>query len=158
MVHTYLKYVWEILFWQMVSERLAASCHTSLTDPHRQLFVESFRELKMFLSFRFGVRTSVTNSRFIWKAPEAAKGWGQKEKRASEDEIAGWYHWSKGHELGQTGKWWVTGRPGVLQSMGLQRVGHDWATEQPPPPNVHIPFISMTWYCYPKTLTKTNSE
>ena len=23
-----------------------------------------------------------------------------------------------------------TGRPGVLQSMGLQRVGHDWATEQ----------------------------
>ena len=24
--------------------------------------------------------------------------------------------------------WWWTGRPGVLQSMGLQRVGHDWAT------------------------------
>ena len=25
-------------------------------------------------------------------------------------------------------RWW-TGRPGVLQSMGSQRVGHDWATE-----------------------------
>ena len=25
--------------------------------------------------------------------------------------------------------WWWTGRLGVLQSMGLQRVGHDWATE-----------------------------
>ena len=25
--------------------------------------------------------------------------------------------------------WWWTGRPGMLQSMGLQRVGHDWATE-----------------------------
>ena len=25
--------------------------------------------------------------------------------------------------------WWWAGRPGVLQSMGLQRVGHDWATE-----------------------------
>ena len=25
--------------------------------------------------------------------------------------------------------WWWTGRSGVLQSMGLQRVGHDWATE-----------------------------
>ena len=23
-----------------------------------------------------------------------------------------------------------TGRPGMLQSMGSQRVGHDWATEQ----------------------------
>ena len=25
--------------------------------------------------------------------------------------------------------WWWTGRPGVLQSMGSQRVGHDWAAE-----------------------------
>ena len=25
--------------------------------------------------------------------------------------------------------WWWTGRPGVLQSMGSQRIGHDWATE-----------------------------
>ena len=25
--------------------------------------------------------------------------------------------------------WWWTGKPDVLQSMGLQRVGHDWATE-----------------------------
>ena len=25
--------------------------------------------------------------------------------------------------------WWWRGRPGVLQSMGSQRVGHDWATE-----------------------------
>ena len=28
-----------------------------------------------------------------------------------------------------SGSWWWTGRPGLLQSMGLQRVGHDWATE-----------------------------
>ena len=25
-----------------------------------------------------------------------------------------------------SGSWWWTGRPGVLQFMGLQRVGHDW--------------------------------
>ena len=25
--------------------------------------------------------------------------------------------------------WWWTGKPGVLQSMGFQRVEHDWATE-----------------------------
>ena len=25
--------------------------------------------------------------------------------------------------------WWWTGRPGVLLSMGSQRVGHDWVTE-----------------------------
>ena len=28
------------------------------------------------------------------------------------------------------GSWWWTGRPGMLQSMGSQRVRHDWATEQ----------------------------
>ena len=28
-----------------------------------------------------------------------------------------------------SGSWWWTRRPGVLQFMGSQRVGHDWATE-----------------------------
>ena len=31
--------------------------------------------------------------------------------------------------LSKSGSWWWTGKPGVLQSMGLQRVEHDWATE-----------------------------
>ena len=29
-----------------------------------------------------------------------------------------------------SGRQWRTGKPGVLQSMGSQRVGHNWATEQ----------------------------
>ena len=28
-----------------------------------------------------------------------------------------------------SGKWWWTGRPGVLRFMGSQRVRHDWVTE-----------------------------
>ena len=28
-----------------------------------------------------------------------------------------------------SGTWWLTGRPGMLQFMGLQIVGHDWVTE-----------------------------
>ena len=28
-----------------------------------------------------------------------------------------------------SGSWWWTGRPGVLQFMGSQRPGHNWATE-----------------------------
>ena len=28
-----------------------------------------------------------------------------------------------------SGNWWWTGKPGVLQFMGSQRVGHDWANE-----------------------------
>ena len=33
-------------------------------------------------------------------------------------------------------RWWRTGTPGVLQSMGSQRLSHDWATK-PPPPSVN---------------------
>ena len=31
---------------------------------------------------------------------------------------------------GISGRWWRIGQPGLLQSMGSQRVRHDWATEQ----------------------------
>ena len=29
-----------------------------------------------------------------------------------------------------SGRWWWTGKPGMLQSMGSQRVGYNWATEK----------------------------
>ena len=32
-------------------------------------------------------------------------------------------------DLMDSGSWWWTGRPGMLQLMGSQSVGHDWATE-----------------------------
>ena len=42
------------------------------------------------------------NSRLTGNIPDTGKDWGQKEKRASEDEVAGWHHRCNGHELGQT--------------------------------------------------------
>ena len=33
--------------------------------------------------------------------------------------------------LSSPGSWWWTGKPGVLQSMRSQRVGHDWAAKLP---------------------------
>ena len=65
----------------------------------------------------------------IGKDPDAGKDWRWEEKGMTEDEMVGWHHQLEGHEwVNSRGCWW-TGRPGVLQSMGLQRVGHDWATE-----------------------------
>ena len=64
------------------------------------------------------------------KDPDSGKDWGQEEKRTTEDEMAGWHYWLDGHEFG-----WTPGfgdrhvRPGVLQFMGSQRVGHDGVTE-----------------------------
>ena len=49
----------------------------------------------------------------------------------TEDEMAGWPHQLNGHECEQTlGDGEGQGKPGVLQSMGSQRVGHDLVTEQ----------------------------
>ena len=65
----------------------------------------------------------------IGKDSDAGRDWGQEEKGTTEDEMAGWHHGLNGCESEWTGSWWWTGRPGVLQFMGSQRVGHDWATE-----------------------------
>ena len=44
--------------------------------------------------------------------------------------MVGWHHRLNGHEFEQTLGEWRTGKSGILQSMGLQRVGHDSMTEQ----------------------------
>ena len=77
-------------------------------------------------------------SQLIGKDPDAGKDWGQEEKGETEDEMVGWHHQLNGHEFEQTlgdseansGRWWRTAKPGVLQFMGLQRVRPDLATEK----------------------------
>ena len=65
----------------------------------------------------------------IWKDPDAGKDW-RKEKRMTEDEMVGRHHWLDGCWVwASSGTWWWTGKPAILQSMGLQRVRHDWVTE-----------------------------
>ena len=64
----------------------------------------------------------------IGKDSDAGRGCGP-EKGMTEDEMAGWHHRLNGRVWVDSGSWWWTGRPGVLWFMGLQRVGHDWATE-----------------------------
>ena len=62
----------------------------------------------------------------IRKAPDAGKDWRQEEKGTTEGEMVGWHHRLDGHGF----EWTLgVGWRGVLQSMGFQRVGHDWATE-----------------------------
>ena len=65
----------------------------------------------------------------IGQYPEAGKEWRQKEKG-----MTGWGGWMASLTPWtwvwvSSESWWWTGKPGVLQSMGLQRAGHDWGTE-----------------------------
>ena len=65
-----------------------------------------------------------------WKRP-----WCWERLRArGEGDDRGWDGWMASPTQRtwvwvNSGSWWWTGRPGVLQSMGLQTVGHDWVTE-----------------------------
>ena len=56
---------------------------------------------------------------FIGKGPDAGNDWRQEEKGARVDEMVGWHHWCKRVWV-ISGSWWWRGKPGVLQSMGLQ--------------------------------------
>ena len=68
-----------------------------------------------------------------WKRPwswERLKARGEGE----EGEGRGWDGWMPSPTLwtwvwASSGSWWWTGKPGMLQCMGSQRVRHSWATE-----------------------------
>ena len=65
----------------------------------------------------------------FWKDPDDGKHWRREEKG-----MTGWDGWLASPIQWtwiwvNSGRWWWTGRPGMLQSMGSQRVRNDWATE-----------------------------
>ena len=65
-----------------------------------------------------------------WKRPwcwERLKAGGEGDDRGWDGWMASltWWMWV----WVSSESWWMTGQPGVLQSMGSQRVGHDCVTE-----------------------------
>ena len=59
---------------------------------------------------------------------------GKVEGLGNKEDDRGWDGWMA--SLTQwtwvwaiSGSWWWTGKPGMLESIGLQRVGHNWVTE-----------------------------
>ena len=65
-----------------------------------------------------------------WKRPwcwERSKAGGEGDDRGWDGWMASPIQWTWVWVSSRS--WWWTGKPGVLQSMGLQRGGHDWATE-----------------------------
>ena len=70
----------------------------------------------------------------MWRADSFEKTWCWERLKAGEGDNRGWDGWMV--SLTQwtwvwvgSGSWWWTGGTGVLQSLGSQRVGHNWATE-----------------------------
>ena len=77
-----------------------------------------------------------------WKRP-----WHWERLKVGEGDGRGWDGWMASPTQWtwvwvNSGSWWWTGRPGMLKSMGSQRVGHDWMTELNW--TEHLPY-SITW-------------
>ena len=65
-----------------------------------------------------------------WKRPwcwERLKAGGKRDDRGWDGWRASLTRWS--WVWASSGSWWWTGKPGMLQSMGSQRVGHNWVTK-----------------------------
>ena len=70
----------------------------------------------------------------MWRTDSLENWCWERLKAGGEGDDRGWDSWMA--SLTQwtwvwvrSRSWWWTGKPGVLQSMESQRVGHDWATE-----------------------------
>ena len=58
---------------------------------------------------------------------ERLKAGGEGEDRGRDGWMASLTRWTWVWAISR--RWWWTGKPGVLQSIGFQRVRHDWETE-----------------------------
>ena len=87
-----------------------------------------------------------------WKRP-----WHWERLKVGEGDGRGWDGWMASPTQWtwvwvNSGSWWWTGRPGMLKSMGSQRVGHDWVTELNW--TEHLPYsitrdLLLTWQYFP---------
>ena len=68
----------------------------------------------------------LTNLKRLW-CWERLKAGGEGDDRGWDGWVASLTRWT--WVWARSGSWWWTGKPGMLQSMGLQRVRHGWATE-----------------------------
>ena len=78
-----------------------------------------------------------------WKDPDAGKGWRQEKKGTTEDEMIGWHHWLNEQEFWvNSGSWWWIGSPGLLWSLGSQRVKTQLSDQLPD--TFHMALFGLT--------------
>ena len=81
-----------------------------------------------------------------WKSP-----WSWERLRAEGEEgVRGWDVWTAPlmqwtWTWANSGRWWGKGRLGALQSVGSQRVRHDWVTEQQHQIYIYIYYIYIIY-------------
>ena len=119
-------------FWIVVLERLLKVPWTARRS-NQSILKENSPEYSLEgLMLKLKLHTLATWCKELthWKRPWC---W-ERLKVGEEGDDRGWDYWMASRTQWtwvwvNSGSWWWTGRPGVLQSMRSQRVRHDWEIE-----------------------------
>ena len=120
-------------FWTMVLEKTLEESlgqQGVLTNPSKRKSILNIHWKDWCWSWNSNTLATWWEELTHWKRP----WWWAWLKAGGEGDDRGWDGWMASPTLCtwvwvNSRSWWWTGRPGVLQSMGSQRVGHDWVTE-----------------------------
>ena len=85
-------------------------------------------------------RTDPFEKTLIW---ERLKTGGEGDDRGWDSWMASLTQWM--WVWASSGTWWWTGKSGMLQSVGSQRIGHDWVTELAELTVINIYNIKSSW-------------
>ena len=120
-------------FWTVVLEKILEKSLGLQGDPTSP----SYRKSVLNIHWKDWGWSWNSNTLVTWceEPTHWKRHWGwERLKAGGEGDDRGWDGWMA--SLTQwtwvwvnSGSWWWTGKPGVLQSVGLQRVGHKQATE-----------------------------
>ena len=96
------------------------------TSPSKRKSVLNIHWKDWCWSWSSNTLATDVKSQLIGKDLDAGKDWGQEDR--------GWNGWMASPTKwtwvwANSGSWCWTGKPDMLQSMGLQQVGHTWSTE-----------------------------
>ena len=114
-------------FWPVVLEKtLESHLDNKEIQPVHLKGNQSWKFIGRMLKLKFQYFRSLTQLKRPW-CWERLKAGGEGDDRGWDGWMASPTQWT--WVWVSSGSRWWTGKPGMMQSMGLQRVIHDWATE-----------------------------
>ena len=114
-------YSWVLLPGKSHGQKSLVGTVHGVANSWTQLVTKQLQQQQIYLHLHLGCFAS-----HLWRRQGMHRYWsGTILSKVPEREI-----WGHHMNLGNFRRWWGTGRPGVLQSMGSQRAGHVWVTEQ----------------------------
>ena len=121
---------WRECFWTVVLEEILESPLDSKeiqpAHPKKEsrIFLEGLKLKLLYFGHLMQRTYSLEKDPECW---ERLKAEGEVDDRGWDDWMASWTWWT--WVWASSWSWWLTGKFGLLQSTGSQRVSHDWVTK-----------------------------